>query len=137
MISVGEAKVEDEDEEEGDVDQPPINHRTHPLNGNGAEENENDSVNGYSRASSVSNKAIVPGPTLISKDIAHLVECFDGSTLEAKLKSVFDEREEMVRELKRLRLDLEDERQRSEKMERYSVSSDSNTIANADESKWP
>lgn len=64
------------------------------------------------------------GPVLISRDVAELIETFDGATLAEKLQNLVDERDEMVRETRRLKLDLYDERARSEQaeMQRRSVS---------------
>lgn len=39
------------------------------------------------------------GPVLISRDVAELIETFDGATLAEKLKNLVDERDEMVRRM--------------------------------------
>ena len=55
--------------------------------------------------------SIFSGPALISRDIIELLASFDGSTLEDKLKCMAEEREDLLREIKALKLDLEEERQ--------------------------
>jgi hypothetical protein len=54
------------------------------------------------------------GPTLISKDIVLLLESFEGHNLEEKLKCMAEEREDLLRELQRLKMHLEEERRRNE-----------------------
>lgn len=60
------------------------------------------------------------GPTLISKDIMELLESFDGNNLEDKLKCMAEEREDLIREVKRLKIDLDEERQNNERRDRLS-----------------
>ena len=60
------------------------------------------------------------GPTLISKDIMELLESFEGNNLEEKLKCMAEEREDLIREVKRLKIDLEEERQQNERRDRMS-----------------
>ena len=60
------------------------------------------------------------GPTLISKDIMELLESFDGNNLEEKLKCMAEEREDLIREVKRLKIDLDEERQNNERRDRLS-----------------
>jgi len=55
------------------------------------------------------------GPMLISRDIILLLDSFEGHTLEEKLKCMAEEREDLLREIKRLKLDLEDERQQNQR----------------------
>lgn len=63
-----------------------------------------------------------------NKEVAEMLEGFEGTSLESRLEGLLAEREEMIRETKCLRLDLEDERQKYERLERVSLSSDSTTI---------
>jgi len=65
-----------------------------------------------------------------NQEVAKMLESFDGNTLEARLEGLLSEREENQREIKSLKLDLEDERQKYERLERVSLSSDSTTITN-------
>ena len=75
-----------------------------------------------SRASSsrdgTSNKKDVSqlfnGPCLISREIISLLDSFEGTTLESKMKCMAEEREDLILEVQRLKLELEDERARNE-----------------------
>ena len=58
--------------------------------------------------------SLFSGPTLISRDIVLLLESFEGNSLEDKLKCMAEEREDLLRELQRLKLHLEEERRRNE-----------------------
>lgn len=60
------------------------------------------------------------GPTLISKDIMELLESYEGNNLEEKLKCMAEEREDLIREVKRLKIDLDEERQQNERRDRMS-----------------
>ena len=53
------------------------------------------------------------GPTLISSDILELLSSFEGVSLEEKLKCMAEEREDLLRELRSTKLDLEEERQQN------------------------
>ena len=60
------------------------------------------------------NASLFSGPTLISRDIILLLESFEGNNLEDKLKCMAEEREDLLREIQRLKLHLEDERRQNE-----------------------
>ena len=58
--------------------------------------------------------SLFSGPTLISRDIILLLESFEGNNLEDKLKCMAEEREDLLREIQRLKINLEDERKLNE-----------------------
>lgn len=71
----------------------------------------NNNNNNYDYSNSMSN--MLAGPTLISRDIMELLCSFEGCNLEEKLKCMAEEREDLLREIKSLKLDLEEERQQN------------------------
>ncbi|KAI1299240.1 Leucine-rich repeat flightless-interacting protein 2 [Halotydeus destructor] len=81
-------------------------------------------------------KSITSGPVLITRDVAELIDAFEGASLSAKIKNLLDDRDEMAREIRRLRLDLEDERTRYDQFESRSMSEagSESTLSKADES---
>jgi chromosome segregation ATPase len=75
-------------------------------------------------------KPSLSGPTLITREAAQLLEDMEGSSLEAKLRNMALEKDELMDEIKQLKLDLEEERMKNEHYERRSMSSDINTALN-------
>ena len=75
--------------------------------------NNNNSSSSHNRIVSSSASDRLSGPTLISRDIMELLCSFEGVGLEEKLKCMAEEREDLLREIKSLRLDLEEERQQN------------------------
>lgn len=70
--------------------------------------------------------------TLISKDLMELLSLIQGATLEDKLKKIIQEKLELCQEIKQLRLDLEEEKKKSAKLEELSLVFDNQSINGTD-----
>lgn len=73
-------------------------------------------VNGETGESSFSSSRDEPrklGATLISREVAELFDSIEGASLEEKLRTIAQEKIELVQEIEQLKRDLEDEKQKS------------------------
>ena len=70
--------------------------------------------------------------SLISQEAAQLLAGVDGFSLEAKIRTLLSERKLFINEINQIKTDLEDERQRSNKLEELTLIETSNSCHNSD-----
>lgn len=93
----------------------------------------NNSINNRSRSASVSvgPHPLFSGPILMPRDLIQLIESFEGLNLEEKLKCMAEEREDLIHEIQRLRMEIDDYKM---KIDRLSLASDVNNVKNSSSS---
>ena len=96
---------------------------------------ESGSESGISGSASNTNTKLPPATSLITREAAKLLAGIQGNTLECKLKNLFLEKKLLIDEVSQLKLDLEDEKQKSTKLEEFSVVHGSNQSLNISEAK--
>lgn len=86
------------------------------INGDNSLDSVNDEINLNNRVPA-SRKTSLSGPALISHEVAEFLNKIQGLTVEAKLKQIAIEKEELVEEVRQLKSDLEQEKQKNAKLD--------------------
>lgn len=92
-----------------------------------------DESGSESGISGSATKSLFPSnASLISQEAAQLLTGIDGLSLEAKLKNLFTEKKLLMNEINKIKTELEDERQRTNKLEELTIMQGSNQSLNCD-----
>ena len=91
---------------------------------------ESGDESGISGSATISKT--LPSASLITQEAAQLLTGVDGNSLEAKIKTLLEDRKTFLNDINHLKNELEDERQRSTKLEELTLAQSSNSSPNLD-----